>query len=582
MGKHTRVLLVKLRVNMNELGPRLGSLRAAARGSVWFFAGCVVLTACGSNSDTKAHQGSGGTSPASAGDGSGNSGNGTAGDAQHGGGTSDSGGSSGAGATTSGGSGGAPSQAGQAGTATGNAGQAGAGPVVNVAITPHPIALSAGKAFNDAEDFFDDGFIPPSPLANFGFQAPIIPVVHDDGALDVAWLDYSGGKGKPMALPALGMIYITHIDPALGTGTTVATGISSYRLLGFTMDPSGAFYIAYNADHPFKTDVKDDANNVDGNELKVAKSTSADFTTKAWDTLVFGDQDNIKDASKGNAGAAGSGVLGFDTMNQRLVLYVAHQMAWGDKGADNGTRHQAGYFGYFDPATGMRVMPGGSDPAHTGAGWFYSHNFDQRLLVDKGVAYTLAHGDAYDRQLGFSAWTLDSYTKKNSTTFDKSYFTIAGAEGDNKTDTETGQFIKLADGRFVIIHATSQTRGARDVRIVLADGTTGATSSEAWLTVNTGNTQATMPKVEMLGDKLFVSYGLWDSTQRTNKKIDWYTQMLDLSLKALGPAKAATGIEFVKSSPLFHLSGGPNAGNVGWVSGNALHTLTVSVASVAP
>jgi len=134
----------------------------------------------------------------------------------------------------------------------------------------------------------------------------------------------------------------------------------------------------------------------------------------------------------------------------------------------------------------------------------------------------------------------------------------------------------------VIIHATSQTRGARDVRIVLADGTTGATSSEAWLTVNTGNIQAMMPKVEMLGDKLFVSYGLWDSTQRTNKKIDWYTQMVDLSLKALGSAKAATGIEFVKSSPLFHFSGGPNAGNVGWVSGNALHTLTVSVASVAP
>ena len=61
------------------------------------------------------------------------------------------------------------------------------------------------------------------------------------GALDVAWLDYTGGKGKPFALSAPGMIYITHIDPTLGTGTTVATGISSYRLLGFTVDPSGAF-----------------------------------------------------------------------------------------------------------------------------------------------------------------------------------------------------------------------------------------------------------------------------------------------------------------------------------------------------
>lgn len=541
--------------------------------------GCLLLGACSSNSD-------GGSPAASAGSSAAGSTNGNAGSA----GTASPGGGSGAsagigassGAPGTGGSSGASSQAGQAGATAGGAGQAGAGPLTNVALAPHTIALSAGKAFNDGEDFFDDTFIPPSPLANFGSQAPIIPVVNADGSLEVAWLDYTNGKGKPFALPAPGMIYITHIDPALGTGTTVATGISSYRLLGFTTDPSGAFYLAYCADHPFKNDVKDDPNNVDGNELKVAKSTSPDFTTKVWDTLVFGDQDNVKDGSKGNAGAAGSGVLGFDVMNQKLVLYVAHQMAWGEDGADNGVRHQAGYFGYFDPATGMQAKPGGSDPKHTGAGWFYSHNFDQRLLVDKGVAYTLAHGDAYDRQLGLSAWTLDSYTKKNDTTFDKSYFTIAGDSGDNKTDTETGQFIKLADGRFVIVHTTSQGRSARDVRIVLADGTTGATSAEAWLTTNTGNIQATMPKVEVLGEQLFVSYGLWDSTQRTNKKLDWYTLLVDLTLKPVGSAKAATGIEFVKSSPLFRFSAGPNAGSVGWVSGNALHTLSVNVATLAP
>jgi hypothetical protein len=298
--------------------------------------------------------------------------------------------------------------------------------------------------------------------------------------------------------------------------------------------------------------------------------------------LVFGDQDNIKDGSKGNPGAAGSGVLGFDVMNQKLVLYVAHQMAWGDEGADNGTRHQAGYFGYFDPTTGVQTKPGGSDPKHTGAGWFYSHNFDQRLLIDQGVSYTLAHGDAYERQLGFAAWTLDRYTKNNNTTFDQSFFKIAGNEGDNKTDTETGQFIKLADGRFVIVHTSSQGRTARDVRIVLANGTTGATLSEAWLTTNTGNIQATMPKVEVLADKLFVSYGLWDSTQRTNKKIDWYSLLTDLALKPLGAAKAAPGIEFVRSSPLFRFPAGPSAGSVGWVSGNAMHTLSVNVVSPAP
>ena len=554
--------------DMNDLTSKLRSLGGATSGSACLFACFLLLASCGSKSDAGARPGNGGANDEAGASGSNAGGaTGTAGSAN---------GSSGA-PPSGGGSAGA-NQAGQAG----GAGQAGAGPISDVSITSHPVALSAGKAFNVAEDFFDDSFIPPSPLANFGFQTPIIPAVRADGALDVAWLDYSSGKGKPFALSAPGMIYITHIDPMFATATTVATGISSYRLLGFTIDPSGAFYIAYCADHPFKSAVMDDPNNVDGNELKVAKSTSADFTNKVWDTLVFGDQDNKKDQSKGNAGAAGSGVLAFDAMNQKLVLYVAHQMAWGDKGADNGVRHQAGYFGYFDPATGAQAAPGGSDPKHTGAGWFYSHNFDQRLLIDQGVSYTLAHGDAYERQLGFAAWTLDSYTKKNNTTFDQPYFKIAGTEGDNQTDSETGQFIKLTDGRFVAVHTTSQGRTARDVRMVIANGTTGATLSEAWLTTNTGNVQATMPKLEVLGDKLFVSYGLWDSTQRANKKIDWYSMLVDLALKPLGPAKPAVGVEFVTSSPLFRFAAGPSTGSVGWVSGNATHTLSVNVASSAP
>ncbi len=548
----------------------------------WVLICGLLLSACSSDAGSKGAGSSGSSgSPGSGGDVGSKAGSG--GSALAGAGANNgAGGAAPGGAGASNGSGGtAPSSAGQSG-ASAAAGAAGALVTTAVTITPHPIALSAGKAYNVADDFFDDGFIPPSPLANFGFQAQIVPVPHADGSLDVAWLDYTSGKGNPMALTALGMIYITHIDAALSTGTTLATGIQSYRLLGFTMDPSGAFYIAYSADSPLKTSIKDDANNVDGNELRIAKSTTPDFTTKAWDSLVFGDEDNTLDGSKGNPGNAGSGVLGFDTTNQKLVAYLAHQMAWKDTSAQGFTRHQAGYFGYFDPATGMQISAGGNSTQNTGAGWFYSHNFDQRLLIDGGVSYVLAHGDAYDRQLGFAAWTLDSYSKKNDTTFNQSYFTIAGTEGDNETDTETGQFIKLSDGRFVIIHTTSQTRTARDVRVVLADGTSGMPISEAWLTTNTGTTQATTPKLELLGDKLFVSYGLWDSTSRTNHKVDWYSMLIDLTLQPVGAAKAATGIEFVTSSPLFRFTGGPSAGSVGWVSGNAMHTLSVDVASPAP
>ena len=528
--------------------------------SAWLIACAGLLGACESKSDSDAATGTAGSAATTS---AGSAGVASAGAA----------GASGSNANTPGPSGGGGASAGSAGAA--NLAGSGGAASLTVSITPHAIATGdAGKVFNDAEDFFDDGFIPPSPLANFGFHTPIIPLVRADGGIDVAWLDYTAGKGKPFALPSVGMINITHIDATLSMGTTVATGVKTYSLLGFTADPSGNFYLAYNADSSFKTSTKDDPNNVNGNELRIAKSTGADFGTKAWDKLIFGDVDNTKDLSKGNAGAAGSGVLGYDVMNQKLVLYVAHQMAWGD----NGTRHQAGFFSYIDPATGAALAPGGGAPLNTGAGWFYSHDFDQRLLVDAGTAYVLGHGDAFPRQLGFAAWTPTSYSK-NGSAFDKPYFMITGNEGDNNTNAETGQFLKLKDGSFALIHTSSQGRAARDVHIVLANGTTGATLSDAWLTTNAAHTEATMPKLEVLDGSLFVSYGLWDSTDRTNKKISWYWQVLDSSLKPTTAATALPDVEFVAASPLVHFGTGPNAGAVGWVSGNASHTLSVNVVS---
>ncbi len=555
---------------MNELTSKLQV--GTARTATGLVLACSLALGCGSNSD-----GGGGGAAAGTGNGSSNLGgansaggaqggtsaSGTAGSASANGGTSND-------AADAGGS----SAQGGSGSVNGGAAGTGTGPA-DVAVASHPVSVSSGKVFNVADDFFNDGFIPPSPLANFGFHTPIIPLQRADGGLDVAWLDYSGGKGAPMELPAIGMINMTHIDAGLTTGTTVATGIQSYRLLGFTVDPTGNFYIAYNADHPFKNNTQGDANNVNGNELRIAKSNGASWDSKAWDSLVFGDQDNTKDKSKGNAGAAGSGVLGFDTVNQKLVIYVAHQMAWGD----NGTRHQAGFFAYFEPATGKELAPGGGLPLNTGAGWFYSHDFDQRLMIDNGTSYLLGHGDAFPRQLGLASFNLDGYTKNNASASDQGYFAIDGNEGDNNTNAETGQFIKLSDGRFVMIHTSSQGRAARDVHLVLADSS-GMKTLDAWLTTNTANIQATMPKLEVLNQELWVTYGLWDSTSRTNKTITFSSLLVDLTLKPASAVKPVPSVEFVAGSPLFKFAAGPNAGNVGWVSGNAMHTLTVNVASV--
>lgn len=433
---------------------------------------------------------------------------------------------------------------------------------------------NGGKLFSVKANFFDDGFVPANPVSNYGFPNPVITYTNLDGSVDVAWLDYAGTGGQNAGgLSTPHAINITHVNPDLKTSTTTATGILSYKLLGFTRDSFGAYYIAYNADHPFKNAVAGDVNNVNGNMLKVAKSTSASFATRAWDTLLFGDQDNHADGSKGNPGTAGGGVLAYDAVNQKLLIYVAHQMAWGL----NGTRHQAGYLRYIDPVSGKLVAPGKASD-FMGTAWLYSHNFNQRLLMDNGNAYLLAHGDAFPRQLGFMAYSYASYTKSDSALFNQSYLAIDGTEGDNATNAQTGQFIKLANGTFVIVHTTGQARAARDVRIVVASGTDGTTKTSAWLTTNAAGVQAITPKLEAVGDNILVTYGLWKSADRTNKVIEWHMVLLDANLNVVA-SNVPTGVEFTADAPLIRFTGGPNAGRVGWISGNDAGTMNVNLVS---
>ena len=442
-------------------------------------------------------------------------------------------------------------------------------------LSSYPVAISSGKVFSLAANFFDDRFVPPAPLSNYGFPSPVTPVANADGSVDVAWLDYAGGGALPSAsgLAALGAINITHINADLSAGATTNTGLKTYRLLGFTRDTAGNFYLAYSADSSFKTTQSGNPNSVNGNELRVARSASASFASRKWETIVFGNVDNTQPNSAGGAGSAGSGVLGFDAQNNVLVSYVAHDMAWDL----NGVRHQAGILRLLDATSGAVIAPSNGNPWETGSGWFYSHNFNQRLLIDGGTYYTLAHGDAYSRQLGLSAFTKAKYTANDSTVFNASYWTIPGSVGDNDTNAETGQFFKLSSTRFAIAHTSSDGRTARDVRLVLADVATGAPQSNAWLTTNTGNLQAVMPKVGALGKRIFLSYGVWDSTNRTNRAITWYGRLLDQNLVPVADAVKLSGVEFVAAQPLFTFPSGPNAGALGWVSGNAQGGLTLNV-----
>jgi hypothetical protein len=461
-----------------------------------------------------------------------------------------------------------------AGGTTSTAGQTGQPPPGSpkaVAVANHDLAVDGkGTVFNVADDYFNDGFIPATPVANFGLHAQIIAVPNDDGSLDVAWIDYASGKSSPWNLKTPTPIYVTHVEATLAAATTTASGVSSYKLLGFTRDATDAHYFAYNKDHALKTTTSGDQNNISGNELHITKIANG---APAWDKLIFGDQDNNKDATPGDPGGAASSVLGYDPTNKKLVIYQGHSMMW------TPTRHQAGFLRILEPDTGAVIPPAGNDILHFGAGWWYSHNFNQRLIIDGGAYYVLAHGDAYPRQLGLGKWTLAKYMSKNDTDFNESYWAITGNEGDNNTNAQTGQFARLPDGRFVMVHTSSQGRTARDVRIVAADGATGKSNlaGAVWLTSNTGTVNATMAKVEVLGGNLLVTWAQWDSSKK--HVLTWMATILDPTFKTLVGAAAIPNVEFVDSAPLFRFKGGPNAGAVGWVSGNATHTLTVHVAT---
>lgn len=510
----------------------------------------------------------------------------------NGGANASGGANSGAGTTNNGGAnttggvsanGGAGTQGGNAsagatngGSVNGGANQGGSGGVPSgapkgVSVATHDLPVPSGVVFNVADDYFNDGFIPATPVANFGTQSQITAVANDDGSLDIAWLDYTNGKGRPWAVNSPSPVYITHVDAALASATTTNSGVSTYKLLGFAKDGEGAFYLAYNKDHALKSDVDGNPNKLNGNELHVTKLSGGNV---AWDQLIFGNQDNGAEDSLGDPGGAASGVLGYDATNQKVIIYVGHSMMWG------GVRHQAGFLRLLNPSSGAIIPPSGNDIIHFGAGWWYSHNFNQRLIIDGGNYYVLAHGDAYSRQLGFGRWSLNGYTTKNDTDFNQPYWTISGNEGDNNTNAQTGQFVKMKDGRFLMAHTTSQTRSARDVRLALASGSTGKAEGDGvWLTSNTGTNQATMPKVELLGDYVLATYAVWDSSKK--HQLTWYGALLDATLATVVAPQVLPNVEFVDAAPLFRFKGGPNAGQVGWVSGNATHTLSVRVASLA-
>lgn len=185
-----------------------------------------------------------------------------------------------------------------------------------------------------------------------------------------------------------------------------------------------------------------------------------------YSTRLFGENNLAELESDGKPGEAGSSVIKYNKSNNSLCVYMSHTHRWGS----DSIRHQAGWVGFLDPASGEILTD--EEDKQIGSTWFVSHNFDQKCIpVDNGDFYGLFHGDAYPRTLGISRWnSTDGILSR----FDF-YYILYGSIGDGETKALLGDIIELPNGNVAIVYSTEDLRSKRDLKLVILGGVAEST-----------------------------------------------------------------------------------------------------------
>jgi len=261
--------------------------------------------------------------------------------------------------------------------------------------------------------------------------------------------------------------------------------------------------------------------------------------SESFNTLIFGDRNQKEKNSKGGPGGAGSARIAYNEKGRTIAFYLSHNMLCGD-----GVRHQGGFVGFLDE-NGKRKSGG--------SGWFYSHNFDQRLIAANGEFAALAHGDAYPRALGFSRWPGSG----GKAIANKTYHNIPGETGANTTNCQTGGLVALPNRRYAVVFASSNEREAHDVCVKVLDES-GKTTREQWLTEGESGSASAYPRIARDGDHIFVAWHQGGELQQI---------ILDSSLETVVPRSTNTGVKLSPYDDLHNLDNGaivwavPDGGN---------------------
>jgi hypothetical protein len=267
-----------------------------------------------------------------------------------------------------------------------------------------------------------------------------------------------------------------------------------------------------------------------------------------FSTRIFGDQNIDSVWAKGQPGSFSSGRIVFNPVTQKIGFYCGHTMKW-----DDGVRHQGGYIGFMD-------LAGSFFGANT---WFFSHNFDQRLIAVDSFYYALAHGDAYPRALGFSKWR--DAAPAGSKLADVNYFAIPGTVGDNATNTQTGGIIPLADGNFGVVFTSAIDRSSYDV-CYMQISPAGAVLATVWITFYQPPAFALFPRIAPYGANVLL---MWEEINGSAPQVT--TCIVGGGGTVLSPFGHIDGIML---SPWYDLVPLPN-GDMVWVTTRGNDSLAV-------
>ena len=343
-------------------------------------------------------------------------------------------------------------------------------------------------------------------LSPYGNKPSLTLMPVAGGTYDLAWHNSSQRTIHIMQCSADGQ----ELTPSFITGAGA--------LLGATRLPDEMGYaIGY---------CKDNSHGNKNSEYWVAR-ISLDGS-EIFKTRIFGEKNHKEVNSKGGPGGAGTARIAYNPKSKTIAFYLANNQLFND-----GVRHQGGYVGFLNEKG--KKLPGGS-------GWFYSHNFDQRLIFANGEFCALAHGDAYPRALGFSRWPGSG----GKAIANQTYHAIEGESGANVTNCQTGGLLALPNRKFGVVFASANGREGHDVCILILDEN-GKTTKEKWLTKHKEGGYSAYPRIARDGKNIFVAWHEYDGMKQI---------VLSSSLDIVTPQSTNTSAKLSPYDDLYTLDDG--------------------------